>query len=414
MRKYHGHTLLYLHETIALGSGSSGLFTEMFVDTYQPMMEDLGARLFGLWAVHPAGSGAATSLLWDEALGRRTDQLAQGRSVGQVIHRREGCRPARPWTTPAIPPAAGPSATARRTAECHVPVPPIRGSCRSADRPSATKPQRRQADLGIRRRQADSDGTAAGGGQVDSGLQRGRMTHRLDDDGRPWTPFSMAACVACRSGVRRNAKQSLASRVAGRPRPREHRRGPMRSAPPPCRHRLDPRRPPSGRGGLPTVLSTAPPPVSNRAAEQRRDGGRDVVWHWNDTVACTTAWVAKPDTPKWCGRSQSLPAQPHSAAKVPALFAALPGSHGVSPLVATPRSAHTRRQERHHDALAYGHVGHAVANLLDDSGCLMPEQHRRRPHLVAVHHRQVEWYTPHGPRCAPAVPRGRVGPVQSR
>lgn len=27
MRKYHGHTLLYLHETIALGAGTSDRFT---------------------------------------------------------------------------------------------------------------------------------------------------------------------------------------------------------------------------------------------------------------------------------------------------------------------------------------------------------------------------------------------------
>jgi hypothetical protein len=30
MRKYHSHTLLYLHETIALGSGSSDRFIEEF------------------------------------------------------------------------------------------------------------------------------------------------------------------------------------------------------------------------------------------------------------------------------------------------------------------------------------------------------------------------------------------------
>ena len=33
MRKYHSHTLLYLHETIALGSGSSDRFAQAFVDT---------------------------------------------------------------------------------------------------------------------------------------------------------------------------------------------------------------------------------------------------------------------------------------------------------------------------------------------------------------------------------------------
>ena len=49
MRTYHSHTLLYLHETIALGSGSSDQFAQAFTDVYQPMMRELGARLFALW-----------------------------------------------------------------------------------------------------------------------------------------------------------------------------------------------------------------------------------------------------------------------------------------------------------------------------------------------------------------------------
>jgi hypothetical protein len=52
MRKYHSHTLLYLHETIALGSGSSDQFTQAFTDIYQPMMQELGARLVALWEKH--------------------------------------------------------------------------------------------------------------------------------------------------------------------------------------------------------------------------------------------------------------------------------------------------------------------------------------------------------------------------
>ena len=49
MKKYYGHTLLYLHETISLGSGDSAEFTERFTAIYQPMMTELGARLFALW-----------------------------------------------------------------------------------------------------------------------------------------------------------------------------------------------------------------------------------------------------------------------------------------------------------------------------------------------------------------------------
>ncbi|MCV7178898.1 NIPSNAP family protein, partial [Mycolicibacterium sphagni] len=53
MKKYYGHTLLYLHETIDLGSGRSDEFTAAFTEIYQPMMEQLGARLFTLWETTP-------------------------------------------------------------------------------------------------------------------------------------------------------------------------------------------------------------------------------------------------------------------------------------------------------------------------------------------------------------------------
>ncbi len=49
MRRYHRHTLLYLHETINLGRGDSAAFTATFTAVYQPMMSELGARLFAVW-----------------------------------------------------------------------------------------------------------------------------------------------------------------------------------------------------------------------------------------------------------------------------------------------------------------------------------------------------------------------------
>ena len=45
MKKYHSHTLMYLHETISLGSARSDGFTSAFSEVYQPMMTELGARL---------------------------------------------------------------------------------------------------------------------------------------------------------------------------------------------------------------------------------------------------------------------------------------------------------------------------------------------------------------------------------
>ena len=66
MRKYYGHTLLYLHETIALGSGSSDRFIEEFTGIYQPMMHDLGARLFALWETAPYnGHWPQVTIIWE-------------------------------------------------------------------------------------------------------------------------------------------------------------------------------------------------------------------------------------------------------------------------------------------------------------------------------------------------------------
>jgi hypothetical protein len=66
MRKYHSHTLLYLHETIALGSGSSEQFAQAFTDTYQPMMQELGARLFALWESTPYnGHWPQATVIWE-------------------------------------------------------------------------------------------------------------------------------------------------------------------------------------------------------------------------------------------------------------------------------------------------------------------------------------------------------------
>ena len=77
MKKYYGHTLLYLHETIALGEGRSERFagdersreeqfTEVFSDVYQPMMEELGARLFAIWEATPYnGHWPQVTIIWE-------------------------------------------------------------------------------------------------------------------------------------------------------------------------------------------------------------------------------------------------------------------------------------------------------------------------------------------------------------
>ena len=66
MKKYHSHALLYLHETIALGSGRSDRFNEVFSDVYHTMMEELGARLFAMWETTPYnGHWPQVTVIWE-------------------------------------------------------------------------------------------------------------------------------------------------------------------------------------------------------------------------------------------------------------------------------------------------------------------------------------------------------------
>jgi hypothetical protein len=66
MRRHYDHTLLYLHETIDLGRGLGAEFTGAFTDIYQPMMSELGARLFGLWeTTRYNGHWPQVTLIWE-------------------------------------------------------------------------------------------------------------------------------------------------------------------------------------------------------------------------------------------------------------------------------------------------------------------------------------------------------------
>jgi len=77
MKRYHGHTLLYLHETIELGSGRSDRLTGVFGDVYHPMMEALGARLFGIWETTPFnGHWPQVTIIWE------IDAFADYRTAG--------------------------------------------------------------------------------------------------------------------------------------------------------------------------------------------------------------------------------------------------------------------------------------------------------------------------------------------
>lgn len=66
MKKYFSHTLLYLHETISLGSGGVEQFTKTFDAVYHPMMSELGARLFAIWETTPYnGHWPQVTIIWE-------------------------------------------------------------------------------------------------------------------------------------------------------------------------------------------------------------------------------------------------------------------------------------------------------------------------------------------------------------
>jgi hypothetical protein len=66
MKKFYGHTLLYLHETISLGIGRRDTFVETFGRVYQPMMTDLGARLFAIWeTTRYNGHWPQVTIIWE-------------------------------------------------------------------------------------------------------------------------------------------------------------------------------------------------------------------------------------------------------------------------------------------------------------------------------------------------------------
>lgn len=82
MKKFYGHTLLYLHETIDLGSGTVDAFLPAFGEIYQPMMEDLGARLFAMWeTTRYNGHWPQVTIIWE--IDAFADYARIGRAQGR-------------------------------------------------------------------------------------------------------------------------------------------------------------------------------------------------------------------------------------------------------------------------------------------------------------------------------------------
>lgn len=58
--------MLYLHETIALGSAREEQFVEAFETHHRPVLTDLGARLFAIWAATPFnGHWPQATVIWE-------------------------------------------------------------------------------------------------------------------------------------------------------------------------------------------------------------------------------------------------------------------------------------------------------------------------------------------------------------
>ncbi|MEZ0342804.1 NIPSNAP family protein [Mycobacterium sp. pV006] len=94
MKKYHSHTLLYLHETIDLGSAHTDQFLAEFDTTYHPMMSELGARLFAIWETTPYnGHWPQITVIWE--IDSFADYARIGRAQARAGSHQDG---ARRWT----------------------------------------------------------------------------------------------------------------------------------------------------------------------------------------------------------------------------------------------------------------------------------------------------------------------------
>lgn len=87
MRTEFKHKKLYLHETTHLRTGGVERFVKEFSNHYQPLMERLGARLFGMWQGDPFNSNwAEVSTIWE------IENWAHYGSLGAARHREAATR----------------------------------------------------------------------------------------------------------------------------------------------------------------------------------------------------------------------------------------------------------------------------------------------------------------------------------
>lgn len=82
MPNVHKSRKLFLHEKTSLRTGATPRFADEFVHQYQPLMERLGARLFGTWEGSPLNSHwPEVTTIWE------IDSYAHLSQIGAARHR---------------------------------------------------------------------------------------------------------------------------------------------------------------------------------------------------------------------------------------------------------------------------------------------------------------------------------------
>ena len=90
------------------------------------------------------------------------------------------------------------------------------------------------------------------------------------------------------------------------------------------------------------------------------------------------------------GDRMPVPVKPHrSAEQCAGIVGRASDLAGEATTGGASRTRAAAGKKGHHHSVAWHEVGDVTAQLLDDSGGLMAEKHRGRPHPTAVDDRQV-------------------------
>ena len=143
-----------------------------------------------------------------------------------------------------------------------------------------------------------------------------------------------------------------------------------------------------GRGRA--ALSTAPPPVSTAQPRTAATSAGMSSSTGTAEARSTTAWVAKPETPRWwwMGSPSRLRSR-DPCSRVPVVVALGPCRAGQPAVLGAVRAVLAAGQEGHDHALAGLQVRDAGTDRHDAARGLVAQQHGYRPDPVAVDDAQV-------------------------